>query len=322
MVTARLTLATTFAVVMLLQQAVAAPGDQITIQVPTLKMTGLSQQTLEQEQAQAEAEANAAAAEYEARKGRSVTINAPTLKMTALSQQTLEQEQAQAQTEAEAAAAEYEARKGRAVTINAPTLKMTGTYTPEPEALKPIAPVGVIPKGMAVSPPSTSASAAGVKTAPQLAAAGARTKDIAPDISISTIKLNRNCEPIVTLRNSGTVPLPKEAYKRGARPSLQISAGRDHARWPLTRFDPKRRLLKPGGSLKWRWPKRLKGEVQVTAIFDQEQRMAERNRANNRQTQSLRCSPPAVKQRSPSGTDKLQQPRTTQSLPKPVLPLR
>lgn len=127
-----------------------------------------------------------------------------------------------------------------------------------------------------------------------------------PDLKITNIrviKLNKECKVEITIKNIGTAGVPDEKYgmvgddSKASSVRVEIGSIPSVGRY-LRKVDPDGKLKKPGGEVKHIWFKTdgfstvPPGLHSITAIADDNSRIAELNERNNRLTKRLNCPKP------------------------------
>lgn len=115
-----------------------------------------------------------------------------------------------------------------------------------------------------------------------------------PDLVISNIEINGECQLQVTITNQGTGPVPQSAYQSPG--GLSVSFFKDGASfggWGLDAIDPQRSLTNPGASVSWlREGYKLNGTAQIRVAADIPRNVvAESNENNNSLIKTFSCTP-------------------------------
>ncbi len=126
-----------------------------------------------------------------------------------------------------------------------------------------------------------------------------------PDLVVRDIRLNAQCQIVVTLSNIGSGPLPDDAYSMSP-PRTAIQMYKGNLAWGgivLGGFDPAKQAKNPGGSATWTWfpgAANLKlgpGVHTLKVIVDNHNHVVESNEGNNALTRQVSCGrgvPPTV----------------------------
>jgi hypothetical protein len=108
-----------------------------------------------------------------------------------------------------------------------------------------------------------------------------------PDLAIGEIFLDQRKRIVVKVLNLGA-GLDTGLYQADARILMHLSMnGRSWAYVPLAQIDPAGALKNAGGSAAWTSDFVVRQEVEITAVIDEENRLAESNKANNTLTRRL-----------------------------------
>ncbi|MFC1684726.1 CARDB domain-containing protein [Pseudomonadota bacterium] len=115
-----------------------------------------------------------------------------------------------------------------------------------------------------------------------------------PDLVISNIEINSDCQLQITVTNQGTGPVPQSAYQSPG--GLSVSFFKDGASfggWGLDAIDPQGALTNPGASVSWlREGYKLNGTAQIRVSADIPRNVvAESNENNNSLTKTFSCTP-------------------------------
>jgi hypothetical protein len=108
-----------------------------------------------------------------------------------------------------------------------------------------------------------------------------------PDLTIIGIKVNRGCRLIIRVRNNGPGRLSKSVYYNNC---MGVSVYVDGRRWggrTFSNFDPKRKLLNPGGEVTYESEYKVNFPVVVKAYVDPRKNVKETNEYNNTFTRQM-----------------------------------
>ena len=114
-----------------------------------------------------------------------------------------------------------------------------------------------------------------------------------PDLDIIKITVDRNCNLAVVVRNNGPGPLPNYVYTKHHKKSAGVFVWINGKSWGGTsiwKFDPTRKLQKPGGQATYISRYKVSSPVDVKAVVDRWNNVKEANERNNAQTRKkLSC---------------------------------
>jgi len=111
-----------------------------------------------------------------------------------------------------------------------------------------------------------------------------------PDLVITNLAVNRQCQLVVTLQNQGNGPLPDSTNQPGGGPALQLSKGSQRLGGWVLYGSSLGDLRNPGGTLSWTYPTdRIIGFVSIGATIDALNIIRESNESNNSLTKRLTC---------------------------------
>jgi hypothetical protein len=113
-----------------------------------------------------------------------------------------------------------------------------------------------------------------------------------PDLAITKLYLNRQCEIVVHVKNIGRGLLPDSVYTdiNPKSPSILISQnGGSTGGITIWKLDPGRQLQKPGGEIKWSFGTVGNTPTSVEAEVDKWNVINEITKANNKMTKKLSC---------------------------------
>ncbi|MBW2591276.1 MAG: hypothetical protein JRD71_11290 [Deltaproteobacteria bacterium] len=113
-----------------------------------------------------------------------------------------------------------------------------------------------------------------------------------PDLKIDKIYLDRNCNVIVRVKNAGKGRVPKTVWTKHYPKSSSVYLKVNGKGWggaTIWKFDPRRRLQKPGGTAIYKSNLKVAKSARITATIDHTKQVAESNERNNRKTRSLKC---------------------------------
>lgn len=114
-----------------------------------------------------------------------------------------------------------------------------------------------------------------------------------PDLTITDLTVNADCQVVVTLKNNGPGELPITAYDQFQGPTVSFKKdGASFGGWRLNSVDPGRQLRAPGGTVTWtRGSLKLSGTATISASVDDNHLVAEEDENNNSLSRSLTCNP-------------------------------
>lgn len=116
---------------------------------------------------------------------------------------------------------------------------------------------------------------------------------IRPDLTILKITVDRNCNLAVVVRNNGPGPLPNFVYTNHHPKSAGVFVWINGKSWGGTsiwKFDPTRKLQRPGGQATYISRYKVSSPVDVKAVVDRWNDVKEANERNNVQTRKrLSC---------------------------------
>jgi hypothetical protein len=120
-----------------------------------------------------------------------------------------------------------------------------------------------------------------------------------PDLTILKITVDRGCNLAVVVRNNGPGPLPDYVYTNHHPKSAGVSVYINGNSWGGTsiwKFDPARKLQKPGGQATCILNYKVGSPIDVKAVVDLWNDVKEANERNNAQTRKkLSCRPSSGK---------------------------
>lgn len=115
--------------------------------------------------------------------------------------------------------------------------------------------------------------------------------DALPDLAVTDLTVNEECQAVVTVRNLGPGPLPASAMYSGSNANLLFSrSGGGSGGWPMD----KPALVPSGGTYVHTVGAlnlRVEGENSYTATVDSNNLVTEANETNNSLTRTLSCTP-------------------------------
>jgi len=161
---------------------------------------------------------------------------------------------------------EYKAVKGTARTVGAGYIKIGNTV------YKPIG------KALAAVPTSSTGSRA--------------RRHAKPDLKIDKIYLDRNCNVIVRVKNAGKGKLPGSVWTDKNPKSAGVYLYINGKKWggaTIWKFDPRRRLQKPGGTATYKSNLKINGKANIKAVIDMWNQVAESQEGNNAKIKTLAC---------------------------------
>lgn len=114
-----------------------------------------------------------------------------------------------------------------------------------------------------------------------------------PDLTVTNLAVDENCQIVVVLKNNGPGELPITAYDQFQGPTVTLRKdGTPFGGWRLTATDPGRQLRQPGGTVTWtRGTLKLSGTATVSVTVDNNHLVAEENEENNSLSKTLSCTP-------------------------------
>jgi len=113
-----------------------------------------------------------------------------------------------------------------------------------------------------------------------------------PDLVIDRVYLNRNCNVVVRVKNNGKGSIADSVWTRHYPKSSSVYLKVNGKGWggaTIWKFDPRRRLQKPGGVAIYKSNLKVAKSARITATIDHTKQVAESNERNNRKTRSLKC---------------------------------
>lgn len=115
-----------------------------------------------------------------------------------------------------------------------------------------------------------------------------------PDLAVTELTVDDQCQVVVSLANTGSQPLDVTAYDLMLGPTIQLYKNNQTlSGWRLGAVDSARNLKNSGGTLTWTAGGiKLTGTAQIKAVIDPDNVLKETNRSNNTLVKSLSCSPP------------------------------
>ena len=161
---------------------------------------------------------------------------------------------------------EYKAVKGTARTVGAGYIKIGNTV------YKPIG------KALAAVPTSSTGSRVRIHAK--------------PDLKIDKIYLDRNCNVIVRVKNAGKRKLPGSVWTDKNPKSAGVYLYINGKKWggaTIWKFDPRRRLQKPGGTATYKSNLKINGKANIKAVIDMWNQVAESQEGNNAKIKTLAC---------------------------------
>lgn len=115
-----------------------------------------------------------------------------------------------------------------------------------------------------------------------------------PDLVVSDIQINSECQLQITVTNQGTGPVPQSAYQAPGGATISFfKNGASFGGWGLDAIDPQGNLTNPGAAVTWlREGYKLNGSAQIQVAADIPRNVvAESNENNNTLTKSFSCTP-------------------------------
>jgi hypothetical protein len=113
-----------------------------------------------------------------------------------------------------------------------------------------------------------------------------------PDLVIEGIRLDRDCNVMVKVRNVGKGKIPDEVWTVHSPESSAVYLTINKKGWggdAIWRFDPGKNLQDPGGTVVYRSTLKVSGSAVVNAQIDHTHQVAESNETNNSKTVKLGC---------------------------------
>ncbi|AEA34092.1 CARDB domain-containing protein [Hippea maritima] len=117
-----------------------------------------------------------------------------------------------------------------------------------------------------------------------------------PDLTISGIRIGRYCRYVyVYVKNIGKAPLPNWVWTHHSPKNPGVYLYINGKKWggkSIWKFDPSRKLQKPGGLAVFRAPikRGSNNTIRILAVVDYWNKLRESNESNNRMEKSLKCS--------------------------------
>ncbi len=114
-----------------------------------------------------------------------------------------------------------------------------------------------------------------------------------PDLTVTDLQVDENCQVVVTLKNNGPGELPITAYDQFQGPTVTFKKnGASFGGWRLSSVDSGRQLRQPGGTVTWtRGQLKLSGTATISVTVDGNNLVTEENENNNTLSRSLSCTP-------------------------------
>jgi len=113
-----------------------------------------------------------------------------------------------------------------------------------------------------------------------------------PDLIVRDIRLDNKCNVVVVVRNIGKGPVPANVWTIHKPKSSSVYLWINGRRWggaTIWKFDPRRRLLPPGGTATYKSTLRVSGSANIRAMIDLTRQVAESNERNNKKSKKLSC---------------------------------
>jgi hypothetical protein len=113
-----------------------------------------------------------------------------------------------------------------------------------------------------------------------------------PDLTIENIRLNANCQVVVTARNRGPGTVADLVWTRHTPASSSVYLTVNGRRWggnTIWKFDPTRKLHRPGYTADYESTYVVIGTATVRATIDHTRQVTEQREDNNALTRRLSC---------------------------------
>jgi hypothetical protein len=133
----------------------------------------------------------------------------------------------------------------------------------------------------------------------------ARSVGRLPDLTVTGIKLDSRCRVRIQVKNLGPGALPDSVWTVRGPDSSGILIYKDGKSWggaSIWRFDPRRSLQRPGGTVAYSSNLMVKGRAVITAVVDHTGMTPEQNEGNNKESKRLICRLPAAKTKPPASS--------------------
>jgi len=115
-----------------------------------------------------------------------------------------------------------------------------------------------------------------------------------PDLIITDISLDQDCNVVVKVKNAGPGSLPDEVWTVPTPESAGVYLYKDDATWggaSIWKFDPGKSLQPSGGTATFTSTLKISGSAKIKAVVDLHKKVAEANEGNNSRTEKLTCKP-------------------------------
>lgn len=113
-----------------------------------------------------------------------------------------------------------------------------------------------------------------------------------PDLTITDLSLNMQCNVVVHVKNVGTGKIPVTVWTVHTPEPSSVYLHLDGKPWgglTLWKFDPAKALMMPGGQATYHSVLRVPKSASVRATVDHFQQVAESNEGNNTRVEVLKC---------------------------------
>jgi hypothetical protein len=113
-----------------------------------------------------------------------------------------------------------------------------------------------------------------------------------PDLRIVKMGVDRNCKVWVTVTNAGPGKVPDQVWTSHSPQSAGVYLHRNGQKWggaSIWKFDPGKKLQKPGGMATFRSSLPVNGAVTIKAVVDLWDKVKETNEGNNTLQRRLNC---------------------------------
>ncbi len=113
-----------------------------------------------------------------------------------------------------------------------------------------------------------------------------------PDLTVVGIGLDKRCRVTVKVRNLGPGAVPAGVWTARGPNSSGIFIYRDGKPWggaAIWKFDPRKALSRPGGTVAYTSKLQIRGASKITAVIDDKRKIREKNEGNNKASDKLSC---------------------------------
>ncbi|MEC9486564.1 MAG: CARDB domain-containing protein [Prosthecochloris sp.] len=118
-----------------------------------------------------------------------------------------------------------------------------------------------------------------------------------PDLVVQDIRLDSKCHVVVSVKNNGPGTLQDKVWSQHSPKSAGVYLRINGKPWggaTIWKFDPSKKLQKPGGTATYTSNLKVSGSAVIEAEVDLWNEVTERNEANNTRKEKLSCSPVAT----------------------------